>query len=155
MTVSVSLSVEELVEAAKRLTPKERKPLARGLVKPPLRAFWAPRVALSVYVVVCVGFALAFLVLGFRWITLEPGSHSDFLWIGSYFGFSAFCMLGLALRLHSRSLFQSRQWEALPPLGNPKRTLNAAFHKPGDDGSAARIRGTGFAKDISLLRAEG
>ena len=51
--------------------------------------------------VASVGFALAFFALGFRWIKLEPGSHSDFLWLGSYFGFSAICMLGLALRLHS------------------------------------------------------
>ncbi len=67
-----------------------------------------------------VGFALAFFALGFRWIKLEPGSHSDLLWIGSYFGFSAICMLGLALRLHSLGLSQSGQWEDLPPLGNPK-----------------------------------
>jgi hypothetical protein len=46
-----------------------------------------------------VGFALAFLALGFRWIAVEPGSHSDLLWLGAYFGFSAICMLGLALRL--------------------------------------------------------
>jgi len=67
-----------------------------------------------------VGFALAFFALGFRWIKLEPGSHSDILWIGSYFGFSAICKLGLALRLHSLGRSQSGQWEALPPLGNPK-----------------------------------
>ncbi|MGO9269693.1 MAG: hypothetical protein ACLQOO_05465 [Terriglobia bacterium] len=67
-----------------------------------------------------VGFALAFLCLGFRWIKLDPGSHSSFLWIASYFGFSAFCMLGLALRLHSQGFSQSGQWEALPLLGNPK-----------------------------------
>jgi len=30
----VSLSVEELVEAAKRLTPEERKRLVRALIKP-------------------------------------------------------------------------------------------------------------------------
>lgn len=68
-----------------------------------------------------VGFALAFLALGFRWIKLEPGLHwRGFLWLGSYFGFSAICMLGMALRLHSLGLSQSGQWEALPPLGNPK-----------------------------------
>ena len=69
-----------------------------------------------------VGFALAFLALGFRWIKLEPGplSHSAFLWIGSYFGFSAICMLGLALRLRSHGISQSGKWEASPPLGNPK-----------------------------------
>jgi uncharacterized membrane protein HdeD (DUF308 family) len=41
-----------------------------------------------------LGFALAFL-----WIKPESGSHSDFLWIGSYFGFSAISMLVLALLL--------------------------------------------------------
>jgi len=51
--------------------------------------------------VASAGFALAFFGLVFRWIKLEPGSHSDLLWLGSYFGFSAICMLGMALRLHS------------------------------------------------------
>jgi uncharacterized membrane protein HdeD (DUF308 family) len=69
--------------------------------------------------VASVGFALAFLALGFHWIKLEPRSHSDLLWLGCYFGFSAICMLGLALRLHSHSLSQSGQWDALPALGNP------------------------------------
>ncbi len=66
------------------------------------------------------GFALAFLALGFRWIKIEPGSHADLLWLGAYFGFSAICMLGLALRLHSQGLSQSGRREALPPLGNPR-----------------------------------
>lgn len=70
--------------------------------------------------VASVGFALAFFALGFRWIKIEPGSHADLFWLGSYFGFSAICMLGLALRLHSQGLSQSGQREALPPLGNPK-----------------------------------
>jgi uncharacterized membrane protein HdeD (DUF308 family) len=68
--------------------------------------------------VASVGFALAFLALGFRWIKLAPWSHSDLLWLGYYFGFSAICMLGLALRLHRLGPSQSAQWEALPPLGN-------------------------------------
>ena len=51
--------------------------------------------------VASVGFAVAFLALGLRWITVEPGSRSDLLWLGSYFGFSAICMLGLGLRLNS------------------------------------------------------
>ncbi|HSB13530.1 MAG TPA: hypothetical protein VLE22_03675 [Bryobacteraceae bacterium] len=43
-----------------------------------------------------VGFALAFLALGFRWIELvQP--ESLFLWLSSYFAFSAICMLGLGL----------------------------------------------------------
>jgi uncharacterized membrane protein HdeD (DUF308 family) len=69
---------------------------------------------------VLVGFALAFLALGLRWIRIEPGSHADLLWLGSYFGFSAVCMLGLALRLHSQGLSGSGQREALPPFGNPR-----------------------------------
>ena len=57
-----------------------------------------------------VGFALAFLALGFRWIKLEQ-PESMFLWLSSYFGFSAICMLGLALLLYKLRLSQ---------LGNPK-----------------------------------
>ena len=69
-----------------------------------------------------VGFALAFLALGFRWIQPEPRAfHSSvFLWLGYYFGFSAICMVGLALRLHHLGPSQSGPWESLPPLGNPK-----------------------------------
>jgi hypothetical protein len=37
------------------------------------------------------------LALGLRWIRVEPGSRSDLLWLGSYFGFSAICMLALAV----------------------------------------------------------
>lgn len=70
--------------------------------------------------VASMAFALAFLALGLRWIKIAPGSHSDLLWLGSYFGFSAICKLGLALRLHSQGLFQSGHREVLPPLGNPR-----------------------------------
>ena len=62
-----------------------------------------------------VGFALAFFAFAFGWIKLEPGSHSDFHWSGSYFGFTAICMLGLALRLHSlRAAIHRRASSALP-----------------------------------------
>jgi len=49
-----------------------------------------------------VGFALAFLALANGWIQLErrPFHPSVFLWQCIYFGFSAVCMLVLALRLH-------------------------------------------------------
>ena len=69
-----------------------------------------------------VGFALAFLALTSHWIQLErrPFHHSIFLWFCFYFGFSAICMTGLALRLHTLSTSQSRPWETLPPLSNPK-----------------------------------
>ena len=50
--------------------------------------------------VASVGFAMAFLGFVLRWIELEPGSPNQTLyWLGSYFGFTAICMLGLALRL--------------------------------------------------------
>lgn len=58
--------------------------------------------------VASAGFALAFLALGLRWIPIEPGSHLDLLWLGAFFGFSAICMVGLALRLHGE----------LPPAGH-------------------------------------
>ena len=60
-----------------------------------------------------VGFALVFLALGFGWIKMEPGSH--FLWLGSYFGFYAICMLWLALRLHTPGLSQSGQGKPCHP----------------------------------------
>ena len=47
-----------------------------------------------------VVFAMAFLAMSLRWIILKPSPASDFIWIGSYFGFSAICMLGIAWRLH-------------------------------------------------------
>ena len=62
-----------------------------------------------------VGFALAFFAFAFPWIKLEPRPHADFLWFSSYFGFSAICMLGLALRLHSlRGAIQRMASIALP-----------------------------------------
>jgi uncharacterized membrane protein HdeD (DUF308 family) len=70
--------------------------------------------------VASVGFALAFFALGFGWIKIEPGSHIDLLWLGSYFGFSAICMLWLALRLHSQGFSQWGQTEASPALGTPR-----------------------------------
>lgn len=52
-----------------------------------------------------VAFAMAFFALGFRWIRIAPGSHADLFWLGSYFGFSAICMVALALRLHRQDPF--------------------------------------------------
>ena len=70
-----------------------------------------------------VGFALAFLALANHWIHLERRFFhpSAFLWLCFYFGFSAICMLGLALRLRRLTPSQSATWETLSPLGNPKR----------------------------------
>jgi hypothetical protein len=71
------------------------------------------------------GFAVAFLGLGLRWIKIEPGSHADLLWLGSYFGFSAICMLWLALRLHSAGSFPIRPVGSLTSVGKSKtRTLS-------------------------------
>jgi uncharacterized membrane protein HdeD (DUF308 family) len=52
-----------------------------------------------------IGFALAFLALANDWIHLERRlvHPSAFLWLCLYFGFSATCLLVLALRLRSRS----------------------------------------------------
>lgn len=70
---------------------------------------------------ISAGFALAFFAFVFGWIKLEPESPAQTLhWMGSYFGFSAISMLGLALRLPSMDRSQSSQWEDLPPLENPK-----------------------------------
>lgn len=63
--------------------------------------------------VVSVGFALAFLGFVFRWIKLNPESPAQGIrWVGSFFGFTAICMLMLGLA-------QSGQWTATL-LRNPK-----------------------------------
>ena len=47
---------------------------------------------------VSIGFALVFLAFILRWIKLQPSpSGQTFYWLGSYFAFSAICVLGLAL----------------------------------------------------------
>jgi uncharacterized membrane protein HdeD (DUF308 family) len=66
-----------------------------------------------------IGFALVFLALGLDWIKPEPRTHSDILWVGSYFGFSAICMLGLALRGRRLGRGRSEKWGGLSALGNP------------------------------------
>jgi len=63
------------------------------------------------------GFALAFFAFAFGWIKLEPRPHADFLWFGSYFGFSAICMLGLALRLNSLRAAVHRMASSALPTG--------------------------------------
>jgi uncharacterized membrane protein HdeD (DUF308 family) len=69
-----------------------------------------------------LGFALAFLALVNNWIRLEHRLYhpSIFLWFCFYFGFSAICMFGLALRLHKLGTSQSDQWNPSTPLVNPK-----------------------------------
>jgi hypothetical protein len=69
-----------------------------------------------------VGVGLAFFALVNNWIQLErrPFHPALFLWLCLFFGFSAICMLGLALRLRGLSPFQSGPGEVSSPLGNPK-----------------------------------
>jgi len=64
---------------------------------------------------------LAFFAFVFSWIKLAPGSPGQsWLWLGSYFGFSAVCMLALALRVRSLDRSQPGEWQALSSLGKPK-----------------------------------
>jgi uncharacterized membrane protein HdeD (DUF308 family) len=51
--------------------------------------------------VVSVGFGVAFLAFVLHWIKLDPSpSAQTFDWLGSYFGFTAICMVWLALRVN-------------------------------------------------------
>ena len=59
--------------------------------------------------VVSVGFAVVFLGFVLRWIKLDPSpSAQTFHWLGSYFGFTAICMVGLALRWNGFHRMSSR-----------------------------------------------
>jgi hypothetical protein len=60
-----------------------------------------------------VGFGLVFLSLENGWIQLErrPFHPSLFLWLCLFFGFSAICMLGLAVRVDSHGPSQSGPME--------------------------------------------
>jgi uncharacterized membrane protein HdeD (DUF308 family) len=64
---------------------------------------------LGVAGVASVGFAGVFLAFVLRWIKLEPSpSAQTFNWLGSYFGFTAICMVGLALRLNGPQVHTDR-----------------------------------------------
>ena len=55
--------------------------------------------------VVSAAFALAFLAFVLGWLKLDPQAPAQSLhWLGSYFGFSALCMLWLALRSHTSTV---------------------------------------------------
>jgi hypothetical protein len=66
-----------------------------------------------------LGFACAYLAFAYGWIQLEPRPLADFLWLGSYFGFSAICMLWLALQLHGPGPFHDSPLGALPSARDP------------------------------------
>jgi uncharacterized membrane protein HdeD (DUF308 family) len=80
VVMAASIAVYELVSARKlRQHPFEEWLLARAGV-------------------VSIGFAMVFLGFFLGWIRLEPSpSAQAFHWLGSYFAFSAICMLGMAL----------------------------------------------------------
>jgi len=80
----------------------------------------ADRWFLTLAGVISGGFAVAFLALGLRWIEIQPGSHLDLLWLRSYFGFTAVCLLALALRLRGYDFSRSGFGAAIPTLGNPR-----------------------------------
>ena len=62
-----------------------------------LRGHLAGEWLLGVAGPVSLGFAVVFLAFVLRWLKLDPGpSAQTFNWLGSYFGFSAICLLGLA-----------------------------------------------------------
>lgn len=56
---------------------------------------------------ISIGFAFVFLALALRWIKMQPGSHTDLLWLGLYFGFTATCMLISAARLRRKRFYTS------------------------------------------------
>jgi len=68
--------------------------------------------------VVSVGFAGVFLGFVFGWVRLDPSpSPQTFHWLGSYFGFSAICMLGLALgHLRPPSAIRGAGNDGLPTI---------------------------------------
>jgi hypothetical protein len=53
-----------------------------------------------------LGFACSFIAVGFGWVRLElPPSY--WIWMSSYFAFTALCMLSMAVRLHGVGPSQS------------------------------------------------
>lgn len=56
-----------------------------------------------------VAYAAAFL-----WMKPVPGTHSEILWIGSYYGFQAACLLGLAWKKRASHRQQDGRWTVGP-----------------------------------------
>ncbi len=66
---------------------------------------------LSAVGIVSVGFAVAFLAFIFRWISLDPRAPAQSLhWLGSYFAFSAICMVVLILRFNRTGQYRLGQY---------------------------------------------
>ena len=66
--------------------------------------------------VISIGFALAFLAFAFHWIEMGRRPLADFVWFGSYFGFTALGMLGLGLGMHGSGPFQLKGHRSETPL---------------------------------------
>lgn len=70
-----------------------------GMAARKLRARLSEEWLAGVAAAIAIAFAAAFLGFALRWIRLDPSpSAQTFNWLGSYFGFSAICMLALAIR---------------------------------------------------------
>jgi hypothetical protein len=65
------------------------------------RAARWPWVAMGI---VSFAFAAAFLSFAFRWIQLPGSPTASFIWMGSYFAFSAVCMFILAAKPEPKAL---------------------------------------------------
>ncbi|MGJ5819149.1 hypothetical protein [Paludibaculum fermentans] len=75
-----------------------------------------PRSAAEVWILglACAGslaYALAFILM-----KPAPATHSEILWVGSFFGFQAVCLLGLAWRLQASGTPRASRWVE-GPLG--------------------------------------
>jgi hypothetical protein len=68
------------------------------------------------------GFSMVFLAVVLCLIKLDPTSPAQtFVWLGSYFGFSAICMLGIALREQREGHSRSGQPADRRTLANPRQ----------------------------------
>lgn len=81
-----------------------------------LRDYSASKLLLAAAGVISVGFAFAFSAFAFDWVELGPRPLADFLWFGSYFGFTALSMLGLALWMHGSGPLRLKGYGSETPL---------------------------------------
>lgn len=76
------------------------------------RASSLNRLGRWVFGAACAG-ALAY-AAAFLWMKPVPGTHSEILWIGSYFGFQAACLFGLAWGRRASHRQQDGSWTVGP-----------------------------------------